>query len=83
MKPNKETTCFDTERLNVRQTKFSPEIEFELRTFQFASGTAPEQQQEQVFSCLLHIENQSTTNTEQQRSCSCYTEAGFRTVILL
>ena len=81
VKPNKETTCFDTERLHVRQTKFSPEIEFELRTFRFASGTDPGQQQEQEFSCLLHIEDQSTSNTEQQQSCSCYTEAGFQTII--
>ena len=81
VKPNLEQTCFDTERLHVRQTKFSPEIEFELRTFRFAIGTDPEQQQQQEFSCLLHIEDQSNANTDQATSCSCYTEAGFRIVI--
>ena len=75
LKPSLGQTCFDTERLHVKQTKFSPEIEFELRTFRFDSGTDSGERQEQEFSCLLHIEEQST-NEEQAISCSCFTEVG-------
>lgn len=76
LKPRKGKTCFDTERLHVKQTKFSPEIEFELRTFRFQSGTDSGERQEQEFSCLLHMEELST-NEEQESSCSCFTEVGF------
>lgn len=70
-----DSVCFDSRRLNVVQTEFSPNASFNMRTFRFnVGGPATEAQQQSVI-CSLHLNPVNDITQEQAGACSCYTQS--------
>ena len=66
--------CFDSARLNVAQTEFSPNASFNMRTFRFNDGGSATEAQEQTVICTLHLDPVNEISREQGNECSCYTQ---------
>ena len=70
-----ESICFDSARLNVVQTEFSPNASFNMRTFRFTNDGSATESQEQTVICSLHLDPVNEISQEQASECSCYTQS--------
>ena len=69
-----DSICFDSARLNVAQTEFSPNASFNMRTFRFNDGGSATEPEEQTVICTLHLDPVNEISREQASECSCYTQ---------
>ena len=50
-------------------------MEFQLKSFRFASSSNPDEEQEQLFSCSIHIDPiDSASAADSENACSCFTQ---------
>ena len=61
-------------RLKVEQTLFGETVEFNMRTFRFATGGSVATSQTQKVECDLHLEPTEDILREQAADCTCYDE---------
>ena len=69
-----DSVCFDSARLNVVQTEFSPNAVFTTRTFRFNIGGPATESQQQSVICSLHLDPLNEISQEQKGACSCHTK---------
>ena len=69
-----DSVCFDSARLNVVQTEFSPNAVFTMRTFRFNIGGPATESQQQSVICSLHLDPVNEISRGQASECSCYTQ---------